>query len=59
MTVSKDFVETIKDLISKEHAKEINVVDYQYEKLAMLFDEWKSSIDLDRELGVFRPESRR
>jgi len=59
MTISKDFVETIKDLISKEHTKEKNMVDYQYERLAKLLDEWQAGIELDRELGVFRPESRR
>ena len=59
MTVSKDFVETIKDLISKEHTKEIKMVAYQYEKLAGLLDDWQTGIELDRELGVFRPESRR
>ena len=57
MTISKDFVETIKDLISKEHTKEKNMVDYQYERLAKLLDEWQAGIELDRELGVFRPES--
>jgi len=59
MTISKDFVETIKDLISKEHTKGKNMVDYQYERLAKLLDEWQAGIGLDRELGVFRPESRR
>ena len=34
MTVSKDFVETIKALIAKEHVKESNMLNYQYEKLA-------------------------
>lgn len=59
MTVSKDFVATIKDLISKEHTKEINMVAYQYEKLAGLLDDWQTGIELDRELGVFRSESNR
>ena len=59
MTVSKDFVETIKALIAKEHVKESNMRNYQYEKLAGLSDEWQAGIELDRELGVFRPESRR
>ena len=59
MTVSKDFVQTIKDLISQEHTKEINMVDYQYEKLAGLLDEWHAGIKLDRELGVFDPDSSR
>ena len=59
MTVSKDFVQTIKDLISKEHTKEINMMDYQYEKLAKLLDDWQRGIELDRELGVIRSESNR
>jgi hypothetical protein len=59
MTVSRDFVETIKALIAKEHVKESNMLNYQYEKLAGLLDEWQAGIELDRELGVFRPESRR
>jgi len=59
MTVSKDFVETIKDLISKERTKEIIMVAYQYEKLAGLLDDWQTGIELDRELGVFRSESNR
>ena len=46
MTVSNDFVETIKDLISKEHTKEINMVAYQYEKLAGLLDDWQTGIEL-------------
>jgi len=59
MIIRAEFVESIKALIAKEHVKESTMLNYQYEKLAGLLDEWQAGIELDRELGVFRPESRR